>query len=132
MLMIVLLFTVEPFESSATHETSAAAKAVIDKLPYRIFVREDPANDGVIVGRVHGELGESFYFYVIVGRPIPGNLKTEIGSSLEATSLSERYSFLSPISESGKTKAQKDDETKIGLDVQEKLCLQATDAPCSA
>jgi hypothetical protein len=131
-LVIVLIVTLTPFESSVAHETSNAAKVAINKLPYHISVKEDPVNDDVIVGQVHGNLGESFDFYVIVGRSIPNNLKNAIGSSLEATSLSERYSFLSPIGESGRSAAQKADEINISLAVQEALCLQATDAPCSA
>jgi uncharacterized delta-60 repeat protein len=124
--------------------TVANARAAIEALGYPIHLEEPAGEPGVIVGRVHGSLGERFAFFLFVNRGPPKKMPGVPGypgfgppAGLAGGTLVEKegeeghYAFGSrETPRRGETKAQFKQQSKIQFDVEEALCEQATGEGC--
>ena len=123
--------------------TVANARAAIEALGYPIRLEEPAGESGVLVGRVRGTLGERFAFFLFVNRGAPDKLPGVPGypgfgppRGLAGGVLVEKedeggYVFGSrEVPRRGETKAQFKQQSKIELEVEEALCMQATGEAC--
>jgi hypothetical protein len=112
-------------DSGPRNESTADAKSAIARLPYNIRFSE-PRPD-LLVGRVHA-MTESFDFllYVNAGSDV------KIGRpGLEGGSLTEGYAMFSPVHIAGESLEQEEKRVSIESQIEETLCRQATNEPCS-
>jgi hypothetical protein len=123
--------------------TVANARAAIEALGHPIQLEEPASEKNVLVGRVHGSLGERFAFFLFVNRGAPKKMPGVPGypgfgppGGLAGGVLVEKeaeggYIFFSrEVPRRGETKAQFKEQSKIEIDVEEALCEQATGEGC--
>jgi hypothetical protein len=121
--------------------TVANARAAIEALGLPIRLEEPPGEQGVLVGRVHGSLGERFAFFLFVDRSAPKRMPDVPGyagfkeagnpGGLAGGGLVEGYVFGSrEIPRRGESKAQFRQQSNIELEVEEALCEQAIGESC--
>src|SRR6202789_429782 len=124
-----------------TPTTVLNAKAAIEALDFPILLQKPPGSPGVLVGRVHGSLGESFAFFLFVNRGAPDRMKGVPGypgfvggkskGGLLGGGLVDGYVFGSrELPRKGETKAQFKQQANIEFEVEEALCMQATGEGC--
>lgn len=112
-------------DSGPRNERTANAKSAIARLPYNIRFRE-PRPD-LLVGRVHA-MRESFDFLLYVN----ADSTTKIGRpGFEGGSLTEGYAMFSPVHIAGESLKQETRRVSIESQIEEALCRQATNEPCS-
>lgn len=123
-------------ESSGRHETLAAARRAIERLPYRIDLRQPAGVRGVLVAHLHGKRGETSQLFVFVNRPAPTHLPGMphfhgYSESLIGGSVTERYATAAvEFRKHGESRAQYRERFHIELEVEEALCMQATGEAC--
>jgi len=121
--------------------TVANARAAIEALPLPIRLEEPAGERGVLVGRVHGSLGERFAFFLFVNRSAPRKMPGVAGypgfvgpgdeNGLLGGGLVEGYVFGSrELPRRGESKAQFKEQSRIEGAVEEALCVQATGEGC--
>jgi hypothetical protein len=124
--------------------TVANARATIEALGYPIHLEEPAGENGVLVGRVHGSLGERFAFFLFVNRNAPEKMpgvpgytgfgqppRGLAGGVLVEKEAEGGYVFGSrEIPRKGETKAQFKEQSNIEFKVEEALCEQATGEGC--
>jgi hypothetical protein len=121
--------------------TVANARGAIEALGYPIRFEEPAREKNVLVGRVHGRLGERFAFFLFVNRGAPRKMPDvpgypgfmELGNEggLAGGGLVEGYIFGSrEIPRRGESAAQFKQQSNIELEVEEALCRQATGESC--
>jgi hypothetical protein len=126
-------------ESSPT--TIANARAAIEALGFPIILSEPEEEKGVLVGRVHGSLGERFAFFLFVNRSAPQKMEDVPGypgfsgpgnpDGLLGGGLVDGYIFGSrEVPRRGESKAQFRQQSNIEIEVEEALCRQATGEDC--
>jgi hypothetical protein len=125
-------------------ESVAAARAGIEALPYEIHLREPPGVHSVLIGKVHGNLGETFRFFLFVNRDAPAHLPGVPGygfhgshhrildRGLEGGALANSDVMLETISRRGETKAQEHERHGIEFAVADTVCLRQTGRACPA
>lgn len=130
--VLVLAYTLHPFEDSNTlhQESPAAAVAAISSLPYPITLRKDTRDPYVLIGRVMEKAQAVFRFYVVINAPIPSWLRRSVGATFSASSLTSGYSYIGPLAINNKQVDGQEEQTTISLAIQEALCHQATKRPC--
>ena len=92
----------------------------------------------MLVGRVHGSLGERFSFFLFVNRGAPERMEDVPGypgfgppGGLAGGTLVDGYIFGSrEIPRRGESKRQFRQQSHIEIEVEEALCLQATGEHC--
>jgi hypothetical protein len=124
--------------------TVANARAAIEALGFPIHLEEPEGEKNVLVGRVHGSLGERFAFFLFVNRGGPDKMPGVPGypgfgppGGLAGGVLVENededggYVFGSrEVPRRGETKAQFRQQSHIEIGVEEALCVQATGEDC--
>jgi hypothetical protein len=125
-------------------ESMAAARAGIEALPYEIHLREPRGVQNVLIGKVHGGLGETFRFFLFVNRNaaprIPGvpgygfhgPHNRILNRGLEGGALANTDVMLETIGRRGETRAQEKERFDILLAVEETVCLRQTGEACRA
>jgi hypothetical protein len=124
-----------------TPTTVAKARAAIDALGLPIRLEEPSGEHGVLVGRVHGSLGETFAFFLFVNRSAPRKMPSVAGYPGFAEAGDERgllggglvdgYIFGSrELPRRGESHAQFKEQSRIEGEVEEALCMQATGEYC--
>jgi hypothetical protein len=122
-----------------TPTTIANARAAIEALGFPIVLIEPEEEKGVLVGRVHGSLGERFAFFLFVNRSAPQRMKDVPGSpgfgpqggGLLGGTLVDGYIFGSrEIPRKGESKRQFQQQSHIEIEIEEALCMQATGEDC--
>jgi hypothetical protein len=128
------------FEGTPT--TVADARAAIEELGYPIRLDEFAGEKGVLVGRVHGSLGERFPFFLFVNRSAPRRMpgvpdypgflgEAPHHHGLAGGGLVDGYIFGSrEVPVKGESKAQFRQQSNIEIEVEEALCNQATGEDC--
>jgi hypothetical protein len=124
--------------------TVANARAAIEALGFPIRLEEPAHETNVLVGRVHGSLGERFAFFLFVNRGAPHRMPDVPGYPgfgppggllggvlVESEDESGGYVFGSrELPRRDETKAQFKQQSHIELEVEEALCMQATGEDC--
>jgi hypothetical protein len=121
--------------------TVANARGAIEALGYPIRLEEPATEHGVLVGRVHGSLGERFAFFLFVNRGAPKKMPDVRGypgfmepgneGGLAGGGLVEGYIFGShEIPRRGESAAQFKQQSNIEFEVEEALCRQAIGESC--
>jgi hypothetical protein len=124
--------------------TVANARAAIEALGFPIHLEEPEGEKNVLVGRVHGSLGERFAFFLFVNRGAPAEMPDVpgypgfgrpgglLGGGLaEDRDESGGYVFGSrELPRRGESKAQFRQQSHIEFEVEEALCMQATGEYC--
>jgi hypothetical protein len=124
-----------------TPTTVTNARAAIEALELPIRLEEPGGENGVLVGRVHGGLGERFAFFLFVNRSAPRKMPGVAGypgfgegrnkGGLLGGGLVDGYIFGSrEIARRGETGEQFKQQSNIELEVTEALCMQATGEDC--
>jgi hypothetical protein len=122
-----------------TPTTIANARAAIEALGFPIVLSEPEEERGVLVGRVHGSLGERFAFFLFVNRSAPQQMKDvpgypgfgPEGGGLAGGTLVDGYIFGSrEVPRKGESKRQFQQQSNIEIEIEEALCLQATGEYC--
>ena len=121
-----------------TPTTIANARAAIEVLGFPIVLSEPEEERGVLVGRVHGSLGERFAFFLFVNRSAPKRMKDVPGypgfgppRGLAGGTLVDGYIFASrEVPRKGESERQFRQQSHIEIEVEEALCLQATGEDC--
>jgi hypothetical protein len=125
-------------------ESVPAARAGIEALPYDIAMREPPDVHNVLIGKVHGRLGETFRFFLFVNRNAAAHLPGVPGygfhgphnrilnHGLEGGALANTDVMLSTIRRRGETRAQESDRYKIEFAIEDTICERQTGEPCPA
>jgi hypothetical protein len=124
-----------------TPTTVANARGAIEGLGLPIRLEEPETERGVLVGRVHGGLGERFAFFLFVNRSAPRKMPGVPGypgfsgagnkGGLLGGGLVDGYIFGSrEIARRGETREQFKEQSRIDLDVEEALCMQAIGEDC--
>lgn len=121
-----------------TPTTIANARAAIEALGFPIVLSEPEEERGVLVGRVHGSLGERFAFFLFVNRSAPERMDDVPGypgfgppGGLAGGTLVDGYIFGSrEIPRKGESKRQFRQQSYIEGEVEEALCFQATGEHC--
>jgi hypothetical protein len=124
-----------------TPTTVANARAAIEALGFPIALTEPEGEQGVLVGRVHGSLGERFAFFLFVNRSAPKKMQDVPGypgfmgeaphDGLAGGGLVDGYIFGSrEVPRKGESKEQFQQQSHIELEVEEALCVQATGEDC--
>jgi hypothetical protein len=121
-----------------TPTTVANARVAIEALEYPIALEEPTSENGVLIGRVHGSRGEHFAFFLFVNRSVPDQMPGVPGypgfegrRGLLGGGLVDGYIFGSrELPHEGETHAQFQQQSRIELEVEEALCLQATGEDC--
>jgi hypothetical protein len=123
----------------STPTTIANARSAIEALGLPIVLNEPDEEEGVLVGRVHGSLGERFAFFLFVNRSAPQRMRDVPGypgfgpgvGGLAGGTLVDGYIFGSrEIPRKGESKRQFDQQAHIEIEVEEALCMQATGEDC--
>ena len=132
------------FSATPNPESMAAARAGIEALPYDIDLREPPGVANVLIGRVHGSLGETFRFFLFVNRSAARRLPGVPGygfhgphgrilnRGLEGGSLGNTDVILFTISRRGESKAQVNERYDIQFAIEDGVCLRQTGEVCPA
>lgn len=126
---------VDSSESSGQHETLAAARRAIERLPHRIDLREPAGVQGVLVAHLHDKHGISRFFVFVNRYPptyLPGVSDFHgYSQSLTGGSVTDHYAMASvEYREHGESRAQYWERSHIELEVEEALCKQATGEAC--
>ena len=127
---------VDSSESSGRPQTLAAARRAIEKLPYRIDLREPPGVHGVLVAQLHGKRGETSQLFLFVNRSPPTHLPGMpdfhgYSESLTGGSLTDHYATASvEFRKHGESRAQYRERFHVELEVEEALCKQAMGEAC--
>lgn len=127
---------VDSSESSGPPETMAAARKAIEKLPYRIDLREPAGLNDVLIAHLHGKHGETSRLFVFVDHVTPTHLPGVpnfhgYSQSLTGGSVTDNYATASvEFRRPGESRAQYRERWHIELEVEEALCEQATGEAC--
>ncbi|HJZ38485.1 MAG TPA: hypothetical protein VJ204_19600 [Solirubrobacterales bacterium] len=121
-----------------TPTTVVNARGAIEALEDPIELEEPAGENGVIVGRVHGRLGEHFAFFLFINRSAPDKMPGVAGypgfegrGGLLGGGLVEGYIFGSrEIPRRGESQAQFKEQSRIEGEVTTALCMQATGEGC--
>jgi hypothetical protein len=124
-----------------TPTTMANARQAIEALGFPIQLTEPKGEKGVLVGRVHGSLGERFAFFLFVNRSAPVHMKDVPGypgfqgqnghGGLLGGTLVDGYILGSrETPRKRETKRQFQQQSHIEIEVEEALCMQATGELC--
>jgi hypothetical protein len=114
----------------------AAARKVIEKLPYPIDLHEPAGVHGVLIAHLHGKHGETSRLFVFVDRSPPTHLPGVpdfhgYSESLTGGSVTENYATASvEFRKRGESRAQYRERIHIEVEVEEALCEQATGEAC--
>jgi len=112
-------------DSGPRNESTADARVAIARLPYNIRLSEPRSH--LLVGTVRAT-NESFHFLLYVNAG--SNIK--IGRpGFEGGSLTEGYAMFSPVHVAGESFEQEENRISIESQIEEALCRQATNEPCS-
>jgi hypothetical protein len=125
-----------------TPTTVANARAAIEALDLPIRLEEPKGRYGVLVGRVHGNFGEVFAFFLFVNRSAPRKMPGVAGypgfgeggdkGGLLGGGLVDGYVFGSrELPRRGESSEQFKEQSRIEGEVQEALCMQATGEGCT-
>jgi hypothetical protein len=124
-------------------ESMPAAIAGIEALPYEIDLRR-PAAKNTLIGRVRGDLDETFRFFLFVNRDAAARLRNVPGYSahgpdnslpgpgLTGGPLANTDVMFSTVPRRDDTMAQRRERRKILAAVKDTICLRQTGAPCSS
>lgn len=135
-------FTAAPLPPNP--ESMAAARAGIEALPYEIRLREPRGVRNVLIGKVHGSLGETFRFFLFVNRSaakrlpgVPGygfhgRQGRILNRGLEGGALGNTDVLLTTVPRRGESRAQMNERFAIELAIEETVCLRQTGAACPA
>jgi hypothetical protein len=125
--------------------TVANARSAIEALDFPIRLEEPPGERGVIVGRVHGSLGERFAFFLFVNRGAPEKMPGVpgypgfgargglLGGGLVQDEEDESGGYIfgsRELPRRGESQAQFKQQSHIEGEVEEALCRQATNEDC--
>lgn len=121
-------------------ESIWAAREGVEALPYEIHIRVI-VDQGVLIGRVHGDLGERFRFYLFVNRRAPRRLDGDpnfelrgphygFHIGLEGGKLADTDELWSTGPRRADTKAQKQERRRIIRAVADTVCVRQTGIPC--
>ena len=125
-------------------ESMAAARAGIEALPYEIRLLEPRGVENVLIGKVHGSLGETFRFFLFVNRNAAAHIPGVPGygfhgphnrilnPGLEGGALANTDVMFSTVGRRGETKAQERERFTILFAVEETVCLRQTGKACPA
>ena len=132
------------FTAAPNPESMAAARAGIEALPYEIELREPPGVSNVLIGRVHGSLGETFRFFLFVNRSAARRLPGVPGygfhgphgrilnRGLEGGSLGNTDVILFTVFKRGESRAQINERYNIQFAIEDDVCLRQTGDVCPA
>jgi hypothetical protein len=132
------------FTAAPNPESMAAARAGIEALPYDIDLREPPGVANVLVGRVHGSLGETVRFFLFVNRNAAKHLPGVPGygfhgphdrilnRGLEGGSLGNTDVIFFTVYRRGESKAQINERFDIGFAIEDDVCRRQTGKVCPA
>jgi hypothetical protein len=132
------------FTAAPNPESMAAARAGIEALPYDIDLREPPTVANVLIGRVHGSLGETFRFFLFVNRNAAARLPGVPGygfhgphdrildRGLEGGSLGNTDVIFFTVYRRGESKAQINERFDIEVAIEDGVCLRQTGRTCPA
>ncbi|HET7511093.1 MAG TPA: hypothetical protein VFJ65_12690 [Solirubrobacterales bacterium] len=134
-------FTAAPVHPNP--ENFAAARAGIESLPYEIDLKQARGTQNALIGTVHGNLGESFRFFLFVNRKPAKRLRKvpDYGTHGPDNELPDRglaggqlantdYLF-STVPRRGETDPQVKDHYAILFAVEDTICLRQTGERCS-
>lgn len=132
-------FTAVPVPTNP--ESLAAARAGIEALPYRIDLRHARRAKNALIGKVSGDRGESFSFFLFVNRKparhlrgVPGYAvygpRYIPGAGIEGGKLANTDYLYSTAPRNDESKAQKEDHFKILGAVKDTICVRQTGDPC--
>lgn len=125
-------------------ESMAAARAGIEALPDAIRLREPRGVKNVLIGKVHGSLGETFRFFLFVNRSAAAHIPGVPGygfhgahnrilnRGLEGGALANTDVMFSTVGRRGETRAQENERFDILFAVEETVCLRQTGKACPA
>jgi hypothetical protein len=125
-------------------ESMAAARAGIEALPYDIRLREPASVKNVLIGKVHGSLGETFRFFLFVNRGAAAHIPGVPGygfhgphnrildRGLEGGALANTDVILATVSRRNETKAQENERYDIEFAIEDTVCLRQTGEVCPA
>jgi hypothetical protein len=129
LILIILVAVISIYfargDSGPRNESTADAKAAIARLPYNIRLREPRSH--LLVGTVRA-MKESFDFLLYVNS---GSATGLAHRGFEGGSLTEGYAMFSPVHVPGESPEQEETRINIESRIEEALCRQATDEPCS-
>ncbi len=131
-------FTASPVPPNP--ENIWAARGGVEALPYEIHTRVI-VEQGVLIGRVHGNLGERFRFYLFVNRRAPRHLAGDpsfelrgphygFHIGLEGGKLADTDELWSTVPRRTDSRAQKGERRRILAAVADTVCVRQTGAPC--